>query len=48
LRSEQIVDFEKHRVTILDFERLAIMARNGGKAISCAIGCEHELSQAAA
>jgi CRP-like cAMP-binding protein len=29
LRSEQIVDLEKHCVTILDLERLVIMARNG-------------------
>jgi CRP/FNR family transcriptional regulator len=48
LRSEQIVDFEKHRVTILDLGRLVLMARNGGKAISCAIGCEHALNEAAA
>jgi len=48
LRSEQIVDFEKHRVTILDLERLVFMARNGGKAISCAIGCEPALNEAAA
>ena len=48
LRSEQIVDFEKHRVTILDLERLVIMARNGGKVASCAIGCELASNEAAA
>jgi CRP-like cAMP-binding protein len=47
LRSEQIVEFEKHCVTILDLERLVIMARNGGTTSSCAIGREHELSEAA-
>ena len=35
LRSEQIVDLEKHHVTILDLERLVIMARNGGTARCC-------------
>ena len=48
LRSEQIVELEKHRVTILDLERLVIMARTGGTASSCAIGRKHELSEAAA
>ena len=48
LRSEQIVELEKHRVTILDLERLVIMARSGETASSCAIGRKHELSEAAA
>jgi CRP-like cAMP-binding protein len=48
LRSEQIVELEKHRVTILDLERLVIIARSGGTASSCAIGRKHELSETAA
>jgi CRP/FNR family transcriptional regulator, anaerobic regulatory protein len=47
LRSEQIIDLEKHCVTILDLERLMIVARNRGTASSSAIGREHELSEAA-
>ena len=47
LRSERIIDLAKHCVTILDLERLVIMARNGGTASSSAIGREHELSDAA-
>ena len=47
LRSERIVDLQKHCVTILDLERLVIMARNGGTASCRAIGREHQLSEAA-
>ena len=47
LRSEQIVDLEKHCVTILDLERLTIIARNGRTVGSRALGREHELSEAA-
>ena len=47
LRSEQIVDLEKHHVTILDLERLLIISRNGGSASSRAIGRERGLNEAA-
>ena len=47
LRAERIVDLEKHSVTILDRERLAIMARNGGAAGSRAINRERGLNEAA-
>jgi CRP/FNR family transcriptional regulator, anaerobic regulatory protein len=47
LRSERIVDLAKHCVTILDLERLVILARNGGTTSFCAIGREPELSDAA-
>lgn len=47
LRAERIVDLEKHSVTILDRERLAIMARKEGAASSRAINREHRLIEAA-
>jgi len=47
LRSEQIVDLEKHCVTILDLERLTIIARNGRTAGSRAIVRDGGLNQAA-
>ena len=48
LRSERIVDLEKHCVTVLDLDRLVIMARKGGTASSRAICDEHGLKEAAA
>jgi CRP-like cAMP-binding protein len=47
LRSERIVDLEKHCVTILDLERLTILAKNGGAVGSRAISRARELSEAA-
>ena len=47
LRSEQIVDLEKHCVAILDVERLVSLARNGGSGSSRAIGRKQELKNAA-
>ena len=47
LRSERIVDLDKHCVTVLDLERLVNMARKGGTASSRAICDEHGLSEAA-
>jgi CRP/FNR family transcriptional regulator, anaerobic regulatory protein len=47
LRSEQVVDLNKHCVTILDLERLVITARNGGTAGSGAIGRDRRLNEAA-
>jgi CRP-like cAMP-binding protein len=32
LRGERIVDLEKHCVTILDLQRLALLSQNGGAA----------------
>lgn len=47
LRSERIVDLEKHCVTVLDLERLVLLARKGGTASSRTICDEHGLSEAA-
>ena len=47
LRAERVVGLEKHCVTILDLERLVILARNGGTASLHAISRERELSEAA-
>jgi DNA-binding transcriptional regulator LsrR (DeoR family) len=47
LRGERIVELEKHCVTILDLERLAILAKNGGAASSRAIGKSRGVSEAA-
>ena len=47
LRAERVVALEKHCVTILDLERLVIMARNGGTTSLRAVGREHELNEAA-
>ena len=47
LRDEQIVNLEKHCVTILDFKRLTILARNGGMQRSKENGSEREEKEAA-
>jgi CRP-like cAMP-binding protein len=47
LRDERIVDLEKHCVTILDLERLAILAKNGGAASSRAISRARGLRETA-
>jgi DNA-binding transcriptional regulator LsrR (DeoR family) len=47
LRDERIVDLEKHCVTILDLERLAVLAKNEGAASLRAISRARGLSEAA-
>lgn len=47
LRAERIVNLEKHCVTILDVERLAILAQKAGVASPRGGGQEHGFSEAA-
>jgi CRP/FNR family transcriptional regulator, anaerobic regulatory protein len=47
LRDEQIVNLEKHFVTILDLERLTILTRSRGIASSSARGGKHSLPEIA-
>jgi CRP/FNR family transcriptional regulator len=47
LRAEQIVNVEKHSVTILDLERLALLAPKRAAARSCVIGTERGSNKAA-